>query len=137
MITLDQYVGTWSGSDDWTTERQTNAIFLLSKCGDLETEMIADGVVFPVNPKTGSQVSGEVYGGFRPQSCPIGAAHSNHKEGRAVDRYDPDGRIDMWCMANQPRLREHGIFIEHPDSTPGWSHWQSVPPGSGNTVFRP
>ena len=137
MISLDDYVGPWAGSDDWTSEYQLNAATLLAKCADLETEMISDGVTFPVNPKTGTQVSGEVYGGFRPQSCPIGAAHSNHKTGCAVDRYDPDGRIDMWCMANQPRLRFHGIYIEHPDSTPTWSHWQSLPPGSGNTVFRP
>jgi len=137
MISLPDYIGPWANCDDWTPERQTNAVVLLGKCADLETEMIADGVVFPVNPKTGTQVSGEVYGGFRPQSCPIGAAHSNHKEGRAVDRYDPDNRIDMWCMANQPRLRFHGIYIEAPDTTPHWSHWQSVPPASGRTVFNP
>ena len=137
MISLDDYVGPWAGSDDWTSECQVNAATLLAKCADLETEMISDGVTFPVNPKTGTQVSGEVYGGFRPQSCPIGASHSNHKTGCAVDRYDPDGRIDMWCVSHQPRLRFHGIYIESPDSTPTWSHWQSVPPGSGNTVFRP
>ena len=137
MISLDEYVGHWKDSEDWDTERQMAAIFLLDKCTELEKEMIADGVVFPINPKTGSGVSGEVYGGFRPQSCPIGAPQSNHKAGRAVDLYDPYGHIDMWCMAHQPRLREHGIFIEHPDSTPGWSHWQSVPPASGKTVFQP
>jgi hypothetical protein len=137
MIDIDQYVGPWKDSPDWDAIRQANAASLLAKCSDLETEMIADGIEFPVNPKTGTQVSGEVYGGFRPQSCPIGASHSNHKEGRAVDRWDPDNRIDMWCMAHQNRLREHGIYIEHPDSTPHWSHWQGVPPGSGNTVFRP
>ena len=137
LITLEQYVGTWKDSPDWTSERQTAAIFLLSKVSDLEAEMIADGVVFPDNPKTGSGVSGEVYGGFRPQSCPIGKTNSHHKEGQAVDRYDPDNRIDMWCMAHQPRLREYWIFIEHPDSTPHWSHWQSIAPSSGKTVFRP
>ena len=137
MITLDQYVGPWKDSPDWDAERIANAASLLAKCLDLEDEMASDGIVFPDNPKTGSGVSGEVYGGFRPQSCPIGAVHSNHKQGRAVDRYDPDGRIDMWCMAHLPSLRKHGIYIEHPDATPHWSHWQSVPPGSGNTVFRP
>lgn len=130
MISLIDYVGHWKDSPDWTTERQTSAIFLLSKCEDLETEMIADGVIFQTNPKTGTLVSGEVYGGFRPQSCPIGAPHSNHKEGRAVDRFDPNGLIDMWCMANQPILRKHGIWFEAPNSTQGWSHWQSVPYGS-------
>lgn len=137
MITLDQYAGVWKNSPDWDAIRQANAAMLLAKVDDLETEMGMDGIEFPVNPKTGSGVSGEVYGGFRPQSCPIGAKHSNHKEGRAVDRYDPDNRIDHWCMGHQPRLRFHGIYLEHPDSTPGWSHWQSVRPASGDTVFKP
>jgi hypothetical protein len=137
MITPDQYVGTWASSADWDSERQLNASILLMKCSDLETEMIADGVGFPDNPITKSGVSGETYGGFRPQSCPIGAPNSNHKKGFAVDRYDPYGLIDAWCMAHQDKLRECGVFIEHPDSTPGWSHWASVPPPSGKTVFYP
>lgn len=137
MITKEQYVGVWQASPDWTPERQANADDLLTKCAALEALMVADGVVFPVNPKTGTQVSGEVYGGFRPQSCPIGASSSNHKEGKAVDRYDPDGSIDSWIMAHQEETRATGICIEHPDATPHWSHWQSVPPASGHTVFYP
>lgn len=137
MISIAQYVGVWKDSPDWDAIRQANAATLLAKCSDLEAEMTADGVEFPVNPKTGSQVSGEVYGGFRPQSCPIGAAHSNHKQGWAVDRYDPMNHIDDWCMAHQDRLLVHGIFIEHPDATPHWAHWQAVRPPSGNTVFYP
>ena len=137
MISLSEYVGHWKDSPDWDTERQTAAIFLLDKCADLQTAMMADGVIFQINTKTGTQVSGEVYGGFRPQSCPIGAPHSNHKEGRAVDVYDPYGHIDMWCMGHQSRLKAVGIYIEHPDYTGGWSHWQSVAPASGKTVFIP
>lgn len=137
MITKEQYVGLWATSPDWTPERQANADVLLEKSAALEAEMMADGVQFPDNPKTTSGISGEVYGGFRPQSCPIGAPHSNHKEGRAEDRFDPKGEIDAWCMAHQDRLQFHGIYIEHPEKTPTWSHWQSVPPSSGNTVFWP
>lgn len=137
MITLEQYVGPWAGSPDWTSMRQANATALLAKCSDLEAEMVVDGVVFPDNPKTGSGVSGEVYGGFRPQWCPIGAQRSNHKNGCAVDRYDPENKIDSWCMDHQDRLRFHGIYIENPDSTPHWSHWQSIRPASGQTVFNP
>lgn len=137
MISLDDYVGPWADSPDWNTMRQANAVALLGRCADLEAEMVADGIVFPVNPKTGTQVSGEVYGGFRPQSCPIGAPRSNHKNGCAVDRYDPDGLIDAWCMEHQDRLLANGIYIENPDSTPHWSHWQSVRPASGHTVFNP
>jgi hypothetical protein len=137
MITLDQYVGPHAGSPDWTPERQENAFGLLAKCSALEAEMIEAGIDFPDSPITKTGVSGEIYGGFRPQSCPIGAPHSNHKEGRAVDRYDPRGEIDAWCMENQDRLRANGIYIEHPSATLHWSHWQSVPPASGHTVFLP
>jgi len=137
MITLSQYVGPHAASPDWTPERQENAERLLAACCALEVEMARGGVKFPDNPKTHSGVSGSTYGGFRPQDCPIGAPHSNHKEGRAVDRYDPDRTIDLWCMAHLDRLQVHGIWIEHPDATVGWSHWQSVPPQSGNRVFRP
>jgi len=99
--------------------------------------MSADGVVFPINPATECGISGKTYGGFRPQSCPQGAAHSNHKLGLAVDRWDPLNRIDDWCMQHIEVLEECGIWIEHPDATPGWAHWQSVQPKSGRRVFLP
>jgi len=137
MITLAQYVGPWAGSEDWTPEHQRNAVNLLKACDALETEMVSEGVEFPFNPATGSGISGQIYGGFRPQDCPQGAPHSSHKEGLAVDRYDPYGDIDVWCMANQDRLQQHGIYIEHPDSTPHWSHWTIRAPASGHTVFYP
>ena len=137
MITLTQYVGIHKDSPDWTIGRQINAQRLLAACLLLENDALADGVAFPVNPKTGTQVSGETFGGFRPQNCPIGATNSSHKEGLAVDRYDPDNKIDAWCMEHQDKLKERGIYIEHPDSTPHWSHWTIRAPGSGHTVFYP
>ena len=137
MITFDQYAGPWGDSPDFTMERKANAVHLLYVCEDLYDEMVKDGVVFQYNPKTKTQVSGETYGGFRPQSCPIGAAKSSHKEGLAVDWYDPFGQIDAWCMMHQDRLKFWGIYIEHPNDTPNWSHWTVRAPGSGNTVFHP
>jgi hypothetical protein len=137
MITIQQYVGVHSDSPDWTTVRKANAQNLLFSCAELQAEMEADGVKFPDNPETGSGVSGKTFGGFRPQDCPQGAPNSSHKEGQGVDRYDPDGWIDSWCMAHQDRLEAHGIYIEHPDSTPHWSHWTTRPPHSGHTVFYP
>ena len=137
MITLEQYIGHWKDSPDWTPERQANALELLSRCDALEAEMLKDGIELPDNPITHSGVSGETFGGFRPQSCPIGAPHSNHKEGRARDRYDPTNAIDSWCMAHQDRLQAQGLWMEHPDATPHWNHLQSVPPKSGHIVFYP
>lgn len=137
MITLNQYIGPHRESPDWTDEREQNATKLLAACCALEVEMARGGVKFPDNPATHSGISGQTFGGFRPQDCPVGAPNSNHKEARAVDRYDPEGIIDLWCMAHLDRLQAHSIWLEHPDATVGWSHWQSVPPRSGSRVFRP
>lgn len=146
MITLDEYVGIHANSPDWTPQRASNAILLLDTCDRLRTCMEADGVVFPVNPKTGTCVSGELHGwgGFRTQDAvdqrtglPEGAKHSNHKEGLAVDNYDPDNAIDNYLMAHQSLLDDYSIYIEHPDTTPGWSHWSTKSPGSGHHVFYP
>jgi len=138
MITLDEYVGPWANSPDWTDERRANAhALLLPATWALEKIMREAGIVFRDNPATGSGISGQTFGGFRPQSCPIGAPHSNHKEGLAVDRYDPAGEIDAWCMSNQHELERCGIWIEHPSATLHWSHWQCVSPKSGRRVFLP
>lgn len=137
MITYEQYVGQWAQSPDLTYDRKANAVRMLYAVTDLMTEMIAAGIAFQINPKTKSQVSGETYGGFRPQDCPIGATNSSHKVGLAVDIYDPVNAIDAWCMEHQDRLQAHGIYIEHPSETLHWSHWTIRRPGSGHTVFYP
>jgi hypothetical protein len=138
MITLDEYVGPWAASPDLTPERRANAhALLLPATWALEKVMREAGIVFRDNPSTGSGISGKTLGGFRPQDCTIGAARSNHKEGLAVDRYDPAGEIDAWCLNNLDALARCGIWIEAPAKTIGWSHWQCVPPRSGNRVFLP
>jgi hypothetical protein len=137
VITLEQYFGPWLGHPDATDARKDNAERLLAACAALEEMARADGVEFPDNPLTDSGVSGESYGGFRPQSCPQGAPGSSHKDALAVDRYDPHNRIDSWCMANLDKLEACGIHIEHPDDTPHWSHWTIRAPRSGRTVFKP
>jgi hypothetical protein len=137
MITLLHYVGVHEGSQDWTQARKDNARKLLAACASLEVEMARGGVSFPDNPKTRNGISGQTFGGFRPQNCQQGAPNSSHKEALAVDRYDPRGEIDNWCMAHQDRLAVHGIYIEHPSATPGWSHWTIRAPKSGNRVFYP
>jgi hypothetical protein len=137
MITLTEYAGPHRESKDWTPAREQNAIELLTRCEALEEEMVADGVVFPDNPATGSGVSGKTFGGFRPQDCPQGAPTSAHKEGQAVDRYDPGNKIDAWLMDHQDRLVHHDLYIEHPSATNGWSHWGTRAPRSGNRVFYP
>lgn len=65
MITLEQYIGPYRTSTDWTVERQLNAQKLLSAAFLLSGFMEDDGIKFPINPATKSQVSGRGNGGFR------------------------------------------------------------------------
>lgn len=99
--------------------------------------MELDGVSFPISPITKSGVSGQTFGGFRPQDCPQGASNSAHKQGLAVDRYDPLGKIDGWLLEHPEALEKYGVYIEHPDTTQHWSHWTIRPPGSGKHIFYP
>lgn len=81
-----------------------------------------------------------VSSGYRPgafNEAAGGAKKSYHMICLACDFKDPDGAIDAFCMANQALLADCGLWLEHPDSTPGWCHLQAVPPKSGNRVFRP
>lgn len=140
MITPRQYFGNFWEHEDATPGRKDNAEQMLNRVARLEAMALEDGIVFPDNPATGNGVSGQTFGGFRPQSCPQGKPNSSHKEGQGVDRYDPDDLIDDWCMANAGpggKLALCGIYIEHPLSTRGWSHWTTRAPPSGHRVFYP
>lgn len=137
MINFAQYFGGWIDSPDATTERKQNAETLLLAVAKLQSMAEADGVDFPINPNTETQVSGNTYGGFRPQSCCQGSAHSAHKEGMAVDFYDPHGYIDEWCMLNLDKLEECELYLENPDSTKGWCHLGTRRPASGKRVYFP
>lgn len=124
-------------SKDWTAERQASAGRLLEAVNALMSEALGAGVMVKINPKTGSQVSGKTYGGFRPQSCTEGAPNSSHKEGSGVDVYDPAGELDVWLMKNVDRLVHYGLYIEHPSKTLGWCHLTTRAPRSGNRIFFP
>ena len=140
MFTLAQYVGKHAGSSDWNEERKGNATRLVTACTALMAIAEEAGVKFKINPATGSLISGTLFGGFRPQSCSIGAPTSAHKAGLAVDLYDPNGKIDSWCVANSAMgdaLEACGIYLEHPAHTLGWSHWTIRPPKSKNRIFIP
>ncbi len=137
IITLDQYVGHYKNHSDFTPDRQRNATQWLVKANLLLTHIAADKVELRTNPKTNSIISGENDGGFRPQLCKTGALHSNHKEGLAGDIYDPLGTLDIWCLCNEKILIDVGIWLEHPLTTEGWSHWQIVPPASGRRYYLP
>ena len=137
MISYEQYLGKWNSEKYVTKDIETNALTLLMTVARLQEVMEKDGVKFPINPSTKSQISGSLYGGLRPASATVGAAKSAHKLGLAVDIYDPHEEIDNWLMSHQPLLTALGIYIEHPSATKGWSHWSIKAPKSGNHVFYP
>jgi len=84
---------------------------------------------------------GRVNSGWRPRSINAALAnaspHSRHLSCQAVDLRDADGALDTWCLRNLHALEVLGLWLEHPDATPGWCHVQTVPPRSGRRVFMP
>lgn len=136
-ILITDYFGKWLKHPDVTDTVMDNAIHLLDKVNALLEEAFADGVDLDINPITGSYVSGNTYGGFRPQDCPQGAPQSSHKTGRAVDIHDRHNILDEWCFKHQDRLMHYDLYMEHPQATPRWCHLTTRAPASGKRVFHP
>ncbi len=135
MITLAQLFGPWFNDPDATPERKANARALLIEVNNLLEDARDDGIVVPVNPVTHSQVSGNTLGGFRPQHAATGAPHSAHKEGRAVDVYDPHEKLENWL--DDDTLEAFGLYRESPEATKGWVHLTDRSPPSGHRTFIP
>lgn len=136
-LTIEQYFGKWIRSADATHERNANALNLVEKVNALIAHLESKGIIFAINPHTKSIISGESYGGFRPQTCSIGAPKSAHKEGLAVDIYDPGNRIDTYLLSHEKEIADFGLWFEHPVTTNTWSHWSIRAPKSGNRFFYP
>lgn len=79
--------------------------------------------------------------GYRPdevnEATPGAAKNSHHKVGEAGDVEDHDGTLGSWCLDNLGTLEQNQLWIEDPEYTPGWVHFQIVPPPSGRRVFIP
>lgn len=105
-----------------------NALLVLAKGAGVTIRSRPDGTL--------------VNSGWRPPSLNArtsgASANSLHMTAEAVDLHDPNGAIARWCMSGSHRaLSDLGLWIEHPDFTPGWCHLQTRPPRSGSRVFRP
>ena len=136
MISED-YFKAYAGHPEITDEIMANAEALVGKVNDLLAYAEADGWKPETNPSTGTLVSGQKNGGFRPSDTAVGAAKSAHKRGQAMDIYDPQRKLASWCMSNLDRLRDIGLHMEDTRWTPTWVHLQSVSPSSGKLVFVP
>jgi hypothetical protein len=138
MIKVEHYFQAYDGHLGITQEHRGNAALLIDRVNTLLNRCLRTNTVdLETNPKTGTLISGEKNGGWRPQDCPIGAPNSSHKTGKGVDLYDPDGDIDNCLMEHQSFLYECGLYMEHPSATRGWCHLTTRAPKSGNRVFYP
>lgn len=143
MITADQYFT----AKPHTPEHDILADDLLARVNDLRDEAERAGIQRNICPNTGTEISGSKGGsgdgGFRLPSATTGAAMSSHKEARAVDVYDPGGRIDNWLdifehgNGDNTKLEQHGLYRESPNATTGWCHLTTRAPHSGRRTFNP
>jgi hypothetical protein len=131
-ITIDQY---FIGRPH-TSDQAGFATLLLGAVNALLAHYAMDeGVELPVNPHTGTLISGQTEGGFRLPDCPQGAPNSSHKEAKAVDVYDPSDDLDTWL--NDEILTRFNLYREAPHATSGWCHLTTRPPGSKHRTFEP
>jgi len=138
MITTLDYIGKWSDDFGKDMRFQLNASELLRRVNLLKARIEGEyGLKFTSNPITGSCVSGETFGGFRPQSCPIGAPLSAHKVGAAIDIYDPLNELDTLISKHPELLVAYDLYREHPMSTPHWLHLTIRAPNSMRRTFLP
>lgn len=79
-----------------------------------------------------------VTSGYRPGAFNVaagGAKQSSHQSCQAIDLSDKDGIIKQWCLDNLDFIKECGLYMEDPASTPSWVHLQSRP--THNNPFKP
>jgi len=63
------------------------------------------------------------------------ATTSKHLLGQAVDILDKDGLLSAWCKLNGSNILVRSrLWCE--SGTPGWVHFQCVPPQSGKLWFK-
>jgi len=83
----------------------------------------------------------KVNSGWRPAginaSIAGAAKKSNHMLGLAVDIGDADGEVMKWVLSNLDKMKEIGVYLEDWRHTPTWTHFQIIPPKSGNRIFIP
>lgn len=132
-MTLDDY---FMGRDtkyaaDLTDQLRANAIITVARVNNL---LAAVGGVIDIS---GLYVTS----GWRPPSVnastPGAARTSRHMTCEAVDLSDPFGTLGEFLFDNQQLLELFDLYLESPTATKGWTHLQTIAPGSGNRVFRP
>lgn len=70
---------------------------------------------------------------FDSSKVPMGSAHLKFA---AVDISDPDGSLMTWTKANEPLLKEIGLWVED-DLKEARVHYQIFAPKSNTRFFKP
>lgn len=65
------------------------------------------------------------------------AMGSSHLYGAAVDIADPKGALSIWVKNNKQKIIDCGLWVENPDCTKGWIHFQIYAPKSFTRFFNP
>lgn len=66
-----------------------------------------------------------------------GAPGSWHLKCAAADVSDPTLFLAKWVRGEEKFLGHLGLWMEDPDYTPGWVHFQIFPPASMSRFFKP
>lgn len=114
LITMDMYLGTFPKRyrNEYSVDIFNSATDLLARVNALLKDLFPDRTEYHVNS------------GWRPREYNRsvgGAGRSWHIVGKAVDIAD-DGTIDAHLLINPSLLSKHGLWLEHPNYTPGWTH---------------
>lgn len=131
-VTLEAYFQGYASHPEITPDIEAEAESWCSSVNRLLELAEAAGVPLRRNPVTGTLISGEKNGGWRPSRCKVGAKNSRHKTGQGGDLYDPDRLLASWLVADEGRaaLVECGLWAERVEWTPTWVHLQIVAPGN-------
>jgi uncharacterized protein YcbK (DUF882 family) len=111
--------------------------------GRLKLVEVASGITFICTSGLRTfQHHKEIYSKLNAQRRAKGLAElkvpmgSKHLYGQAADISDPDGRLMVWCKANEDLLSKFSLWCEEKDDQPR-VHFQTVPPASGHRFFKP
>lgn len=132
MLSIRTYFGRFYDHKEKTEEVTKNATKLVAKASLLLSHFGEDRICTS---------------GFRPSSYNKqigGSPNSLHCRGLAIDLWDFDKKLGLWCKANENLLEELGLYLEdlsvtHAGDNPNkyWVHAQIVPPRSGKRWFIP
>lgn len=137
MITIEELLGKYEFKD-LDKESQDNLLILLHKINKVRklynNKMLATSGVRTredqiriYKQKMGSS--------FDINKVPF---KSKHLVGAAVDIFDPDQKLQKWCLDHQKELAEIGLWMEDFKYTKNWCHFQCLPYGSwkeGKSIF--